>query len=85
MEEMDMVIDPKRYYKEKAEALYKESDAADENYAAELRRFEMKEKNGGKITESDVYRMFEEMQRLHDSVETHRQAVETEMKSEGLM
>lgn len=76
-----MIIEAKKYYKEKAETLYKESKTADERYEAELRRFEMKEKNGKKITESDVYQMFEEMQKLHDSVDTHKQAVESEMKS----
>lgn len=81
---MGKITDPKKFYKEKAKKLYQQSDQADENYAATLNQYDIKHKNGKAITENDVLNMLNQMKTLHDSVNTHREAIVAENKAKGL-
>ena len=72
---MDNVIKPEDFFKDKAYQLYKESEKEDEDYQAVVNQFDIKQKNGNMITEADVMDVIDQMQKLHNSVETHKQAV----------
>ena len=79
---MNNVVNPEEYFKEKAERLYKESDKEDEDYRAIVNKFDIKHTNGKVISEADVMEVVNQMQKLHDSVETHRAAVIAENAAE---
>lgn len=81
---MNKIVKPKDFFKEKAESLYKESELEDQNYEAIVNKFDMKHKNGKIITESDVMEVIQGMKDLHDSVETHKEAVIAENKANRL-
>ena len=81
---MNKIVKPEDFFKEKAERLYKKSELEDQNYEAIVNKFDMKHKNGKTITESDVMEVIQGMEDLHDSVETHKEAVIAENKANRL-
>jgi hypothetical protein len=78
---MNKIIKAHDFYKDKAEKLYKESEQEDINYKALVNQFDIKQKNGKAITETDVMEVIQGMKKLHDSVETHKEAVIAENKA----
>lgn len=81
---MNKIVKPKDFFKKKSEKLYKESELEDQKYESIVKKFDMKHKNGKTITESDVMEVIQGMKDLHDSVETHKEAVIAENKANRL-